>query len=297
MRKKARKQMGFSNRMFHIFNSLFWVVVMLIILYPLYLVCIASVSDPDAIVKGEVLLHPVDFSLMGYEAVFKYKELWSSYGNSLFYTFVSVVISILVTLSAAYALSRPKFAGKGFLNFFFVFTMFFNGGLIPNFILMIKLKLYNTFWVYILPGMFTFYNMVIFMSFFRSIPESLMESARLDGASEFTVYWKIVMPNAKPVIATIGLFTAVYHWNDYYQGVVYIRDKTLEPLQTILYKLLAETSMTAQQQQAMLALGGTTTSATVKYAAMFVGALPILCLYPFIQKYLVKGVMLGAIKG
>ena len=176
-------------------------------------------------------------------------------------------------------------------------TMFFNGGLIPNFILMIKLELYNTFWVYILPGMFTFYNMVIFMSFFRSIPESLMESARLDGASEFTVYWKIVMPNAKPVIATIGLFTAVYHWNDYYQGVVYIRDKTLEPLQTILYKLLAETSMTAQQQQAMLALGGTTTSATVKYAAMFVGALPILCLYPFIQKYLVKGVMLGAIKG
>jgi putative aldouronate transport system permease protein len=162
---------------------------------------------------------------------------------------------------------------------------------------MIKLKLYNTFWVYILPGMFTFYNMVIFMSFFRSIPESLIESARLDGASEFTVYWKIVMPNAKPVIATIGLFTAVYHWNDYYQGVVYIRDKTLEPLQTILYKLLAETSMTAQQQQAMLALGGTTTSATVKYAAMFVGALPILCLYPFIQKYLVKGVMLGAIKG
>ena len=176
-------------------------------------------------------------------------------------------------------------------------TMFFNGGLIPNFILMIKLGLYDSFWVYILPGMFTFYNMVIFMSFFRTIPESLIESARLDGASEFRIYWSIVLPNSRPVIATIGLFTAVYHWNDYYQGIVYVRDKALEPLQTILYKLLAETSMTSAQQQAMLALGGETTSATVKFAAMVVGSLPIICLYPFIQKHLVKGVMLGAIKG
>lgn len=194
-------------------------------------------------------------SLDAYKVVFQNEYILSGFKITILRTVVATFTHVFFTSMVAYGMSRKDLIGKKFYLKIAMITMFFNGGLIPNFILMIKLKLYNTFWVYILPGMFTFYNMVIFMSFFRSIPESLIESARLDGASEFTVYWKIVMPNAKPVIATIGLFTAVYHWNDYYQGVVYIRDKTLEPLQTILYKLLAETSMTAQQQQAMLGAG------------------------------------------
>ena len=273
------------------------VIVSFACVYPFWYVFANSFASYNVASRGAVAWWPSELSLDGYHAVFENKYLVSGFTVTVLRTIVATSAHVLFTSFVSYAMSRPNLIGKKIYMKIAMITMFFNGCLIPNFILMIKLKLYNTFWVYILPGMFTFYNMVIFMSFFRSIPESLIESARLDGASEFTVYWKIVMPNAKPVIATIGLFTAVYHWNDYYQGVVYIRDKTLEPLQTILYKLLAETSMTAQQQQAMLALGGTTTSATVKYAAMFVGALPILCLYPFIQKYLVKGVMLGAIKG
>ena len=265
--------------------------------YPMWYILANSLAAPEIANRGPVAWWPKALSLDAYKVVFQNEYILSGFKITILRTVVATFTHVFFTSMVAYGMSRQDLIGKKLYMKIAMITMFFNGGLIPNFILMIKLKLYNTFWVYILPGMFTFYNMVIFMSFFRSIPESLMESARLDGASEFTVYWKIVMPNAKPVIATIGLFTAVYHWNDYYQGVVYIRDKTLEPLQTILYKLLAETSMTAQQQQAMLALGGTTTSATVKYAAMFVGALPILCLYPFIQKYLVKGVMLGAIKG
>ena len=270
MRKKLH-----SVTAFDVILAIIMVLICFACVYPMWYILANSLAAPEIANRGPVAWWPKALSLDAYKVVFQNEYI----------------------LMVAYGMSRKDLIGKKLYMKIAMITMFFNGGLIPNFILMIKLELYNTFWVYILPGMFTFYNMVIFMSFFRSIPESLIESARLDGASEFTVYWKIVMPNAKPVIATIGLFTAVYHWNDYYQGVVYIRDKTLEPLQTILYKLLAETSMTAQQQQAMLALGGTTTSATVKYAAMFVGALPILCLYPLIQKYLVKGVMLGAIKG
>lgn len=176
MKKKAKKQMSFSNRIFYMFNSIFWIVIMLIILYPLYLVCIASVSDPDAIVRGQVIWHPVDFSLIGYQAVFKYKELWSSYANSIFYTFASVVISILVTLSAAYALSRPKFVGKGVINLFFVFTMFFNGGLIPTFLVMKNLGLYNTRAIIILMGCVSVWNLMVARTYIQTnIPGELYE--------------------------------------------------------------------------------------------------------------------------
>lgn len=292
MRKKLH-----SVTAFDVILAIIMVLICFACVYPMWYILANSLAAPEIANRGPVAWWPKALSLDAYKVVFQNEYILSGFKITILRTVVATFTHVFFTSMVAYGMSRKDLIGKKLYMKIAMITMFFNGGLIPNFILMIKLKLYNTFWVYILPGMFTFYNMVIFMSFFRSIPESLMESARLDGASEFMVYWKIVMPNAKPVIATIGLFTAVYHWNDYYQGVVYIRDKTLEPLQTILYKLLAETSMTAQQQQAMLALGGTTTSATVKYAAMFVGALPILCLYPFIQKYLVKGVMLGAIKG
>lgn len=292
--------MGKKRKQYSLFDYLLafsMLLVCFICVYPMWYILVNSLAAPEVANHGAVAWWPSTLSLDAYKVVFQNEYIVSGFRMTILRTIVATLTHVLFTSMVAYAMSRANLIGKKVYMKIAMITMFFNGGLIPNFILMIKLGLYNTFWVYILPGMFTFYNMVIFMSFFRSIPDALSESARLDGASEFMIYWKIIMPNAKPAIATIGLFTAVYHWNDYYQGVVYVKDKALEPLQTILYKLLAETSMSAQQQQAMLALGGTTTSATVKYAAMFVGALPILCLYPFIQKYLVKGVMLGAIKG
>ncbi len=285
-----------KNTAFDYVLAVILVAVCVLCLYPMWYILINSFAAPEVANRGASVLWPSALSLQAYQVVFQNEYIASGFMITVMRTIVATVTHVVFTSMIAYAMSRPGLVGKKIYMKIAMITMFFNGGLIPNFILMIKLGLYDTFWVYILPGMFTFYNMVIFMSFFKTIPESLIESARLDGASEFRIYRSIVLPNSMPAIATIGLFTAVYHWNDYYQGIVYVRDKSLEPLPTILYKLLAETSMTAQQQQAMLALGGDTTSITVKFAAMVVGTLPIICLYPFIQKYLVKGMMLGAIK-
>ena len=267
------------------------------IIVPMVYIVIASFMDPVTLQNKGISFDFSKWSLDAYERVISDKQIWVGFKNAVLYSVIFTVISVAVTMLAAYPMSLPDFKGKKFFNILFVITMFFNGGLIPNFILMNKLHLYNTFWVFVLPGMFTFYNMIIFISFFKTIPESLLESARLDGASEFRIYWQILLPNCKAVLATIGLYSAVYNWNDYYLGVIYIRNKTLQPLQTILYKLLAETTMSSQQQAAMVALGGQTSASTIKFAAMVVATLPILFIYPFIQKYLVKGVMIGSIKG
>ena len=293
MKKKARKQIGFSNRVFHIFNTLFWIVVMLIILYPLYLVCIASVSDPDAIVRGEVIFHPVDFSLIGYESVFKYKELWSSYGNSLFYTFASVVISILVTLAAAYALSRPKFAGKGFLNFFFVFLVMKNIGL------------YNTRAIIILMGCVSVWNLMVARTYIQTnIPGELYEAAMLDGATHFQYFSRVVLPLSKTIIAVLAVYYGVSKWNDYFNGLVYLRDRNLLPLQTVLREILA-TLQVDKSGDYMMSMADSSASmqeamriANVsKYCIIVVATGPVVILYALMQKYFEKGVMIGSLKG
>ncbi len=225
-KRQKKKTMSVSNRIFYIFNTIFWIVIMFIILYPLYLVVIASVSDPDAIVRGEVIWHPVDFSLIGYKAVFQYSEMLRSYGNSIVYTVVSVIISIFVTLTAAYTLSRPKFAGKGILNFFFIFTMFFNGGLIPTFLVMKDIGLYNTPFIMILMGCVSVWNMMVARTFIQtSIPNELYEAAMLDGASHFNYFFKIIIPLSKTIIAVLIVYYGVAKWNDYFTGLVYLRDR------------------------------------------------------------------------
>ena len=248
--------------------------------------------------RGAVAWWPSELSLDGYHAVFENKYLVSGFTVTVLRTIVATSAHVLFT-SFVFLCDEPPQSDrqKDLHEDRNDHDVFQSAVLIPNFILMNKLHLYNTFWVFVLPGMFTFYNMIIFISFFKTIPESLLESARLDGASEFRIYWQILLPNCKAVLATIGLYSAVYNWNDYYLGVIYIRNKTLQPLQTILYKLLAETTMSSQQQAAMVALGGQTSASTIKFAAMVVATLPILFIYPFIQKYLVKGVMIGSIKG
>ena len=273
------------------------VIVSFACVYPFWYVFANSFASYNVASRGAVAWWPSELSLDGYHAVFENKYLVSGFTVTVLRTIVATSAHVLFTSFVSYAMSRPNLIGKKIYMKIAMITMFFNGGLIPNFILMNKLHLYNTFWVFVLPGMFTFYNMIIFISFFKTIPESLLESARLDGASEFRIYWQILLPNCKAVLATIGLYSAVYNWNDYYLGVIYIRNKTLQPLQTILYKLLAETTMSSQQQAAMVALGGQTSASTIKCAAMVVATLPILFIYPFIQKYLVKGVMIGSIKG
>jgi len=305
MKKKSEKQISISNRVFYIFNTVFWIVVMLIILYPLYLVCIASVSDPDAIVRGEVIWHPVDFSLIGYKSVFKYKELWSSYANSIFYTFSSIIISIMVTLSAAYALSRQKFAGKGCINFFFVFTMFFNGGLIPTFLVMRDLGLYNTRWVIILMGCVSVWNLMVARTYIQnSIPEELYEAAMLDGASHFQYFFKVVLPLSKTIIAVLAVYYGVAKWNDYFNGLVYLKDRSLLPLQTVLREILATLQVDnsgdfmASMADSSASLAEAMRIANVsKYCIIVIATGPVVILYAFMQKYFEKGVMIGSLKG
>ena len=305
MNKKHKKQMSLSNRIFYIFNSVLWIVVMLMILYPLYLVCIASVSDPDAIVRGQVIWHPVDFSFIGYEAVFKYKELWSSYANSIFYTAASVTISIVVTLSAAYALSRPKFQGKGLINFFFVFTMFFSGGLIPTFLVMKDIGLYNSRWILILMGCVSVWNLMVARTYIQSnIPEELYEAAMLDGATHFQYFGKVVLPLSKTIIAVLAVYYGVAKWNDYFNGLVYIRDRALLPLQTVLREILAtlQVDKTGDYMMSMADNAASMQEAmrianVSKYCIIVVATAPVVILYAFLQKYFEKGVMIGSLKG
>ena len=305
MKNRALKNMNISNRVFYILNSVFWIVVMFIILYPLYLVCIASVSDPDAIVRGEVIWHPVDFSLIGYEAVLKYKELWSSYANSIFYTGASICISIVVTLAAAYALSRKTFPGKSLINLYFVITMFFSGGLIPTFLVMRDLGLYNTRLVIILMGCVSVWNLMVARTYIQnSIPEELYEAAMLDGATHFQYFTRVILPLSKTIIAVLAVYYGVAKWNDYFTGLVYLRDRALLPLQTVLREILAtlQVDMTGDYMMTMADSAASMQEAVrianvSKYCIIVVATGPVVILYALMQKYFEKGVMIGSLKG
>lgn len=299
-----KKEMSLPNRVFHIFNAIVWIVVMFLILYPLYLVIIASVSDPDAIIRGEVIWHPVKFSLVGYKAVFKNTELLRSYANSIVYTFLSVVISIGVTLSAAYTLSRPKFKGKALINFFFVFTMFFNGGLIPTFLVMRDIHLYNSPLVMILMGCVSVWNLMVARTYIQSsIPNELYEAAMLDGATHFQYFFQIVLPLCKTIVAVLAVYYGVAKWNDYFTGLVYLRDRSLLPLQTILREILA--TLQVDKSSYMMTMADNAESMAeamrvanvVKYCVIVVATGPVVILYGFMQKYFEKGVMIGSLKG
>lgn len=303
--KQKKKKLSASNRTFYLFNTIFWIVVMLLILYPLYLVVIASVSDPDAIVRGEVIWHPVNFSLVGYKAIFKYSEMLHSYWNSFVYTIASVAISIGVTLTAAYTLSRPKFAGKGILNFFFVFTMFFNGGLIPTFLVMKDIGLYNTPWIMILMGCVSVWNLMVARTYIQtSIPQELYEASMLDGANHFQYFFQIVLPLCKTIIAVLVVYYGVSKWNDYFTGLVYLRNRDLLPLQTVLREILAtlQVDKTGDYMMSMADSAASMNEAVrianvAKYCIIVVATGPVVILYTFMQKYFEKGVMIGSLKG
>lgn len=306
MKKKISKtRLSHSNKLFHIFNGILWTIIMFLILYPLYLVIIASFSSPDAIVKGQVIWRPIDFSTIGYEAVFQYKELVSSYGNSLFYTFSSVILSIYITMAAAYALSRPTFPGKNFFSFLFVFTMFFGGGLIPTFLVMRDLGLYNTRYIMILMGCVSVWNLMVARTYIQtSIPHELYEASMLDGASHFDYFFRCVLPLSKAIIAVLIVYYGVSKWNDYFTGLVYLKDRSLLPLQTVLREILAtlqvdkssDYMMSVSENAASMA-EAVRTANVAKYCIIVVATGPVVALYAVLQKYFEKGVMVGSLKG
>lgn len=304
MAMKVKKE-GLSNRMFYAFNTVFWIVILVVLLYPLYYVVIASVSDPDMVARGKVFLYPIGFSLEGYQAVLRYKALMSSYLNSLIYTVVSVTISIFITLGAAYTLSLPKLKGKAFLNFFFVFTMFFSGGLIPTFLTVRDLGLYNTWSIMVIMNCVSVWNLMVARTYIQnSIPRELLEASMLDGAGHFQIFFKIILPLSKTIIAVLVVYYGVAKWNDYYTGLVYLKDTELLPLQTVLKDILA--SLNASASSFMEAMSEAALKEAekakrlaqmAKYCIIVVATGPVVVLYAFMQKYFEKGVMIGSLKG
>lgn len=274
-------------------------LLLIMVLYPLIYIVSASFSSASAVSTGKVILLPVDFSLEGYKAVFENKDIWLGYKNTIIYTVCGTFINVSVTLMAAYPLSRKDLKGKGFFTFFFTFTMLFGGGMIPNYILVRDLHLMNTRWAILLPGALSVYNMIVARTFIQgNIPNELLEASQLDGCSDTKYFFKIILPLSKAVIAVLVLFYGVGHWNAYFNAFLYLNDKALYPLQTFLREILVNNTidmnsfadpslMEAKQGLADL----------LKYSLIIVASAPVLCVYPFAQKYFVKGVMIGSVKG
>lgn len=287
-----------EDKVFYFIAYLLVTLVALSVLYPIIYVVSASFSSPSAVRTGKVVLLPVDISLKGYRAVFENKEVLIGYRNTIFYTVAGTFINVMLTLFAAYPLSRKDLAGRRGILFFFTFTMLFSGGMIPSYLLMRDLHILNTVWAVLLPGAVAVYNLMVTRSYIESnLPQELQEATQVDGCSDLTYFRKFVLPLSKPVIAVITLFYAVGHWNSYFNAFLYLDDRNLYPLQLFLREILVNNQIQAElnfdtaylvDRQGMAEL--------LKYSLIVVSTLPIMCFYPFIQKYFVQGIMIGSVK-
>lgn len=296
----TKKGKNINDMIFDLCIYVICAIVFLIIAYPLYFVVIASVSDSTLVSTGKVLLFPKGFSLFGYQEIFQDSRIWVGYKNTMIYSLLGTFVNLLLTLPAAYVLSRKEFRARRILMFFFVFTMFFNGGLIPTYLLMKDLQLIDTMWVFIIPFSVNVFNLIITRTFFEtSIPNELFEAASIDGCNHFTFFLKVVLPLSKAVVSVIGLYYLVWHWNDFFTGLIYIRDYNLQPLQIVLRDILLSNQVFAEGAGSGGASGGYAQryADQIKYGVIIISTLPILIVYPFIQKYFEKGVMIGSVKG
>ncbi len=290
--KKSR-----SDRIFDIVNLTLCVIIFVLVVYPLIYVISASVSDPFAVLQGEMVLFPKGFNLKSYAKIFEYKDVLVGYKNSLVLVLLGTGINFILTFFGAYALSRKDLYGRTFLTMLFAFTMFFNGGMIPRYLVVKDCGLLDTVWSMIIPGAISMYNLVVMRTFFQnSIPDSLVEAAEIDGASNWQIMFRVVLPLSKSIIAVICLFYGVAHWNQYFQAMLYLSSEEKYPLQMILREIL----LLSQVQDLVDTQGfadQVMQGESIKYSLIIVASVPVLMVYPFIQKHFVKGVMLGAIKG
>ena len=288
-----------KDKMFDALIILVLCIVLVIVLYPLYFVVIASVSDPIQVIGGKVILKPIGFNFEAYKRVFKYEMVMRGYGNTLMYTAAGTTLNLVMTDLAAYPLSRRKLHGKGFVLGMMMVTMFFSGGLIPTYVTIRSLRLLDTFWVMILPGALSVYNTMLMRSFFiTSVPVELEEAARIDGASHFKTLTQVILPVSKAILAVMVVFYAAGHWNNYFSGLIYLSTEEKYPLQLVLRAILIQNQM---QEEMVIDVGDTYNrqmmAETLKYALIIVSSVPLLLLYPFVQKYFVHGVMIGSVKG
>ena len=287
-----------GDRLFYAGCYLITALFMLAVLYPLVYILSASFSSADAITSGRMWLFPVDFSLVGYRYILKYDAIWLGYRNTLFYTFAGTLINVAMTITCAYGLSRRGMRGRRFFTMLFTFTMIFSGGMIPNYLLMKDLKILNTVWCMLLPGAISAYNLIVAKTFIEnSIPGDLLEAARIDGCSDVRFFFSIVLPLSKAILAVLLLMYAAAHWNAYFNAFLYLTDKKLYPLQIFLRQILVQSNMSADMLDPEAMAQMQTLQQILKYAVIVVSTAPMLCLYPFVQKYFRQGVMIGSIKG
>ncbi|MDY2793543.1 MAG: carbohydrate ABC transporter permease [Eubacteriales bacterium] len=288
-----------DDRIFYAVNAALLTLVMLVVLYPLIFIVSCSFSSAHAITSGRVILWPVDVTLRGYKAVFEYSTVLRGYLKTFFYTFSGTLINIALTMIAAYPLARPQLPGRKGLMLLFSFTMLFSGGMIPTYILVRGLGMINTVWAMIIPGALSVYNMIITRTFLQTnVPLELLEASQIDGCSDFRYFFSVVLPLSKAVIAVITLYYAVGHWNSYFSAFLYLSEQKLYPLQIVLRDILLANSFDASLiVDEELAAAKQGLADLLKYSLMVVSSLPVIIMYPFVQKYFIQGVLIGSIKG
>ena len=295
--KKVRKSSG--DKIFLNISTVILVLSMFVVLVPLMNIVAASFSNPVAVSSGKVWIWPVDFTWSSYQNVMKYEAVWLGYRNTIFYTVAGTIMNVIVTLFCAFPISQRRFAGRKFVNKMLFITMVFSGGMIPNYLLVKQLDMLNTVWAILIPGLVTAYNVTITRSYIETnIPQELEEAARVDGCSPLQFFSKFVIPLSKPIIAVITMYYAVSHWNEYFNAFLYLIDRNLYPLQTFLRDILINSKLDGSMvDDPEIAAMMQAQSEALKYSIIVVATLPLMCVYPLVQKHFVKGVMVGSVKG
>ena len=302
MSKATKNQVKLTrgDRVFNVFIYALMAVVLILCAYPLYFVVIASFSDPTQVNAGNVIFLPKDVMVDGYISIFHDAKIWTGYKNTIIYTVVGTCLNVCLTMAAAYPLSRKELLGRKQIMMLLTFTMFFNGGMIPNYLLVNGMGLKNTIWAMVLPTAVSVWDLIIARSYFMStIPDELVEAAEIDGCGSLRFFFTMALPLSKALTAVMVLFYAVSHWNAFFNALLYLDKSAMHPLQLVLRDLLlvnqgVDSSMMADAKEMQLRQK---LADLLKYGAVVVSTLPVLCIYPFIQKYFVKGVMVGAVKG
>ncbi|GIN74459.1 sugar ABC transporter permease [Bacillus sp. J14TS2] len=295
------KNRNVSDKTFDLINKILVVFLTVVIVYPLIFVISASISDPAAVSTGKMWLWPVDITFAGYQRVFQNDAIWLGYRNTIFYTIIGTIIHLIVLLPCAYALSRKEVMGKKYILWIILFTMMFNGGLIPTYLVIKTLGMVDTIWAIVIPGVVGAWSILVARTFFQqTIPDQLVEAAKIDGASDYYIFGKVVIPLSMPIIAVMALFHAVSLWNQYFTALIYLSDEKLYPLQLILRQILVVAQISQEggggPGEIESLVEQVKTASLVKYAVIMVSSLPLLIVYPFLQRFFVQGVLIGSVK-
>lgn len=294
--KKHKMQESKGDKVFYAINLVILLILAAIVVYPLYFIIIASISNADAVLGGKVFLYPVDITLIGYRKIIERTDVWTGYGNTILYTVLSTLISLAVTIPAGWALSRKNLPCRRFFMIFFIITMFFGGGLIPFYNVVSGLGLLNSIWAIILPGALSAWNLFMTKTFFETgISDSMIEAAEIDGAGHTITFFAIVLPLSKAIIAVMALYYAVGQWNSYFNAMIFLRDSKMYPLQLVLREILIA-SETSTGGSGETILEQYRLANQLKYVSVIVSSVPVIALYPFVQKYFAQGVMIGSLK-